>query len=932
MTAWHQCTTAEVVRELQSDLSAGLSAAEATRRQAQYGANRLVEVSGRGPWQILAEQLRSAMVALLFVAAIVSVFLEEYIDAAAVVVIVLLNATIGFVQDYRAEQALAALKRLTVPRMRVRRDGSLREVSAGDLVPGDLVILEVGNLVPADCRVLESFNLKLQESSLTGESEPVDKQVDAIPAAELPVADRQNMAYMGTTVTYGHGTAIVTEIGMATELGQIASSLQSVEHEPTPLQRRLAQLGRTLACVSLGIVALVFALGILVGEPWRLMLMTSLSLAVAIVPEGLPAVATVALAIGARRMFKRQALIRKLPAVETLGSVTVICTDKTGTLTENRMTVTVLDTAGRRLELTGSRDRGKAGTGGGDRDEATQASEIAGQSSFLLLLGGAALCSDAELVEDLEGDETAALGEPTEAALVVAAARFGLSRRELVREFPRIDEVPFDSQRKRMTTLHQCQTTGNQAVDAPPRQPLVTLLHRLDQPSAVAFMKGAVDSVLKACQFAWIDDQARPLDEAKRQRILASNNQLAALGMRVLGVAFRTWRTRPSTADRDQLEQDLIFVGMLAMIDPPRPEVRQAVARCLEAGIRPIMITGDHPLTAMHIATQLGIAEQDRTLVGPELAKLSPTQLRAATADVSVFARVAPRDKLHLVQALQKSGEVVAMTGDGVNDAPALKQAHIGVAMGQIGTDVSKEVSDMVLLDDNFATIVNAVEEGRVVYDNIRKFVKYTMTSNAGEVVVMVLGPLVGMPLPLMPLQILWVNLVTDGLPGLALAVEPAERNTMQRGPYPAEEHVMGRGMWREIAWVGLLMGSVSLLMGYLQLSEGNAGELRWRTMVFTVLTLSQMGNALATRSTRDSLFAIGLFSNQALLGSVLLTFLLQMAVIYLPPLQVAFKTTSLTLGELLACLLLSTTVFWAVELQKLISRRRDAGRARLLL
>jgi Ca2+-transporting ATPase len=463
----------------------------------------------------------------------------------------------------------------------------------------------------------------------------------------------------------------------------------------------------------------------------------------------------------------------------------------------------------------------------------------------------------------------------------------------------------------------------------------LTVLSHLDDANYVEFMKGAVDAVLSSCQFAWIDDKALPLNDDVQNHIMQANDELATSGMRVLGVAFRPLSEPLPSSAANEVEKELIFVGMLGMIDPPRPEVNDAVARCRAAGIRPIMITGDHPLTALHIARQLGIADEGRALVGHELAGMSAADLEPVTQDVSVYARVAPTDKLHIVQAMQNNGQVVAMTGDGVNDAPALKQAHIGVAMGQIGTDVSKEASDMVLLDDNFATIVNAVEEGRIVYDNIRKFVKYTMTSNAGEVWVMVLGPLLGMPLPLLPLQILWINLVTDGLPGLAFAVEPAERETMRRPPYPPSEHIMGRGMWRDIAWVGLLMGAVSLAMGYLLWAQGApeepaARELfhrHWRTIVFTVLTLSQMGNALAIRSTRDSLFRIGLLSNKALLGSVLLTFLLQLAVIYLPPLQAIFKTTSLPIGELLWCLLLSTIVFWAVEAAKLLSRARHPRR-----
>jgi len=670
---------------------------------------------------------------------------------------------------------------------------------------------------------------------------------------------------MGTLITDGRGEAVVTATGMDTELGGIAGSLQSVASEPTPLQRRLAQLGRTLALIALGIVAVVFLLGIQRGEDARLMLMAALSLAVAVVPEGLPAVATVALAIGARRMFRRHALIRKLPAVETLGSVTVICSDKTGTLTENRMTVTVLDVAGRRIDV--------------DDDQLPQ------EHSLTMLLKGAALCNNAELQEDGVG----AVGDSTEGALAVAAARLGQSPRDLLPDYPRVGEIPFDPVRKRMTTVHRDTREGGY----------------------VAFTKGAVDGMLDLC----IRDSRQPLDDALRARIQAANDELASEGMRVLGVAYRRMDAVP-----DELERELVFVGMFGIIDPPRPEVKRAVAQCRTAGIRPIMITGDHPMTARHIAQQLGIGRNGRVLTGVEVGGLGGAELQRMVEEVSIYARVAPSHKLALVKALQQNGHIVAMTGDGVNDAPALKQAHIGVAMGITGTDVAKEASQMVLMDDNFATIVGAVEQGRIAYDNIRKFVRYTMTSNAGEVAVMVLGPLLGMPLPLLPLQILWINLVTDGLPGLALAVERAESDTMQRPPHPPAEPVLGRGMARQIVWVGLLMGVVSLAMGYVAWRSG-AKAAHWRTIIFTTLTLAQMGNALAVRSARDSLFTIGLRSNPLMLGSVLLTFALQLVLIYWAPAQAVFKTTALGAGELLLCVALSTVVFWAVELRKRVAR-----------
>ena len=911
--AWHSLSVDQALQKLHVDVAAGLSSDEARHRLDSHGANELVETGQRSPWRILWEQLTGAMVLLLVGAAVVSLFLQEYIDATAILTIIVLNAVLGFVQDYRAERALAALRKLSVPVVRVRRDNATTELPAIKLVPGDVILLEAGSAVPADCRLTEIFALKAQEAAMTGESEPVEKTVEPLSNDVRAVADQTNMVWMGTTVTYGHGTAIVVQTGMSTQLGHIASSLQTVESEPTPLQQRLARLGRVLAVVALLIVAVVFVFGLLRGEDPKLMLLTALSLAVAVVPEGLPAVATVSLAIGARRMVQREALIRKLPAVETLGSVNVICTDKTGTLTENRMTVTVLDVAGRQVDL-------ETGNTGSTPPSSSLPEE---DSSLPLLLMAGSLCNDSELqsTNNDEGDtDWQALGDPTEAALVIVAARQGLLQADLKRALPRVGEVPFNSERKKMTTLHE--RREGVSVSESVRSHVQSLWKLIDTDN-VAFTKGAVDRIIDSCTCAWSENAPMKLTDDWRQRINTASDELASNGMRVLGFAMHPVNSTPSDDVPDSVEQDLIFLGLMGMIDPPRSEVRDAVARCRDAGIRPVMITGDHPLTALYIAQQLGIADDDSTvLTGHDLQDREAVDLEPVVESTSVYARVSPRDKLNIVRALQNRGHVVAMTGDGVNDAPALKQAHIGVAMGIVGTDVSKEASDMVLLDDNFATIVNAVEQGRIVYDNIRKFVKYTMTSNAGEVGVMLLGPLLGMPLALLPLQILWINLVTDGLPGLALALEPAERNTMKRPPFSLNEHVINRRMVIDIAWIGVLMAVVSLSLGYWCWSTTTAPAAHWRTMVFTVLTMSQMGNALATRSENDSLFTIGIFSNRPLLGAILLTFVLQLAVIYLPVMQRVFQTVSLNVSELSACLLLSTVVFFAVELRKWFSRK----------
>jgi len=910
MSDWYQQTAEEVIAALETDPEEGLSSAEAKRRLEKVGLNELEERGIKSPWRILWEQFTEVMVVILIIAAIISLVLGEYTDAVAIMAIVVLNAALGYSQEYRAEQAIAALKKMAVPTVRVRRDGQVKEISAREVVPGDIMFLEAGNKISADGRLLESANLKAQEAALTGESEAVEKKAEKLATEDLPLGDRKNMVYMGTLVTYGRGTVAVTETGMRTELGKIADMIQEVEREPTPLQKRLADLGRTLAYAAMGIIALVIVLGLLRGESLRELILTGIAMAVAAVPEGLPAVVTITLALGSQRMLKRRALIRKLPAVETLGSVTTICSDKTGTLTENRMTVTVLDVAGEKREVDALLERGVP-VWRSDADAATDLEPE--ERSLALLVKVMALANDAVLqpAEDEEGREWRAVGDPTEGALVVAAAELGLEKEDLEERWPRVAEVPFTSERKRMTTIHETKVPPGETT-APWREA-----------PFVAFSKGAVDALLEACDQVWAGDKAVPLDEEMVQRITKANEEMAQNGQRVLGAAFRPLDDVPDEENAESIEYDLTFVGLIGMLDPPRPEVHEAVAKCRTAGIRPVMITGDHPLTARHIARELKIAENGSpALTGPDLAKLSIGELEEKIEDVPVYARVSPEHKLNIVTAFQTKGQIVAMTGDGVNDAPALKKADIGVAMGITGTDVSKEAADMVLLDDNFATIVSAVEEGRVIFDNIRKFIKYTLSSNTGELWVMLIAPFLGMPLPLLPLQILWINLVTDGLPGLALAVEPAERGVMERKPFRPKESIFSRGLGWQIIWVGILMGLVSLLMGYAYWRQDQSGH--WNTMVFTTLTLAQMGNALALRTNRDSLFQVGLFSNKAMLGAVLLTFVLQLAVIYVPFLQDIFRTSALSAGELAISLAASSVVFIAVELDKWRRRRQN--------
>lgn len=917
MTDWYKLETNLVIDQLESSTDSGLPQVEVEKRQVRFGKNELKESGARTPWKILWEQLTSTMVLILLGAALLSALLGEFKDAIAIGAIVILFALLGFIQEYRAEQAMAALKRMAAPLVRVMRDKRLIEISSTELVPGDFIFLEAGNLLPADVRILESASLRVQEAMLTGESEPIEKDTSARPGADLPLGDRYNMAYMGTMVTYGRGKGIVVETGMRTELGKIASMLQSVAQEITPLQRRLDQLGKLLAVVGVSIATLIFIGGLIIGEPLRDMLLTAVSIAVAIIPEGLPAVVTITLALGAQRMLKRQALIRKLPAVETLGSVTVICSDKTGTLTENRMTVVILDVAGHQIELDENMTRrmpSLSQPGSHDEGSSTQSLPV----SIPLLLAGGALCNDATLNVSEDGSRFQTIGDPTEGALLIAAAHLGLQPDRLLSILPRVGEIPFDSDRKRMTTLHHVKSQSSEEISS--------LLGLRDQAGLwLSFTKGAVDSMLDIASQVWVDGQAMPLTDEWRQRILFVNDSLAQKGMRVLGIGFRSLAGKPEEKDLHQLESQLNIIGLVGMIDPPRPEVKVAVQTCVEAGIRPVMITGDHPLTARQIARELGILplqtnSEKELLTGQELNKLSDDDLSGLVETISVYARVSPEHKLKIVQALQNRGHIVAMTGDGVNDAPALKQANIGVAMGITGTDVSKEAAEMVLQDDNFASIVAAVEEGRTIYDNLRKFIKFSVAGNIGKVSVMLLAPILGKPLPLEPLQLLWLNLLTDGLLGLSLGMEPPEKDVMRRPPYSPKQGIFSGGLGQHILWVGFLIGALALGVGYFYWRANPDGN--WQSIVFATLGFSQWFQALATRSRYESTFRLGIRSNPAGAVIALLVFGLQLAVLYTPALQNFFRTESLSLAELTISLLLSSLVFWAIEIEKWLLRR----------
>jgi P-type Ca2+ transporter type 2C len=897
MANWHQSDAASVIRELKTDESRGLSETEAARRLREGGPNQLAHYAAKSPWLILWEQLTALMMTILIFAAVISALLADYKDALAIGAIIILNAALGFSQEYRADKAIAALKRLTVPSAKVRRDGQVAAVPSANLVAGDILLLEAGDFVPADCRILESSDLHTQEAALTGESEPVGKSALPLVQPDLPVADRRNMAYLGTFATSGHAEAVVTETGMRTELGRIAMLIQRVQREPTPLQRRLDQLGKRLAAVVLVLVTIIFVVGLLQGADLKIMFLTAVSIGVAAVPEGLPAVVTIALTLGAQRMVKRRALIRKLPAVETLGSVTVVCTDKTGTLTENRMTATILQLANERLEL---------------ESENASPKDLKG---FQVLVAAAALCNNAHEGSNAAPEPAVSIrGDPTETALARVANRFGLAKTELDRALPRVGEIPFSSERKRMTTIHRLPSCAG-AVPA-------ALVEASAGRQYLAFTKGAADRLLDQSRSLWFDGKVEAISPPRYESLKAAHDDLAQRGMRVLGIAFQSLDALPSERDGG-VEDDLVFVGLVGIVDPPRKEASEAVAKCKAAGIRPVMITGDHPLTARHIAAKVGIDATVPVVTGPELDRFSPPVLQEVTGSATVYARVSPEHKLKIVDHLQQRGEIVAMTGDGVNDAPALKRANIGVAMGVAGTDVARDAADMVLMDDNFATIVAAVEEGRIIYDNIRKFIRYILTTNSGEMLVMLAAPIVGLPLPLLPLQILWMNLVTDGLPALALSVEPAEASTMRRPPYRPDETIFSRGLGRHVVWVGMVMAALSL--GAAQWSW-RTHDPHWRTFLFTVLILSQMAHVMAIRSERQSLFQIGILSNRPLLGAVVLTVILQLALVYLPFLQAIFRTTAMPFSKLALAFVLSSVIFVAVEAEKYLLRRRDSG------
>lgn len=861
---WHLLPIKKI-DELLGSSARGISSAHAEEHLARYGPNVLEEKKKKPPWRLFFDQFADFMILVLVAAAIISGLMGEITDTVVILVIVVVNAVVGFVQEYRAGKAIDALRQMAAPNATVIRDGHPVQIPAASLVPGDLAVLEAGNVVPADIRLFEVHNLRVDEASLTGESFVTEKNGDLLTGIDIPLGDRRNMAYKGTNITYGRARGIVVATGMNTELGNIARLLQEND-TATPLQNRLSVFGKNLSYIIMLICLVVFVMGYLRGEKPLLMLLTAISLAVAAIPEALPAVITIALALGAKRMVRRKALVRNLPAVETLGSVTYICTDKTGTLTINKMTVEEVYSDSTLIP-------------------AAELQRFQADESVNMLLKAMALCNDVA-----EGHDGNSIGDPTEVALSITAKDHKLLKKELELVYPRIAEIPFDSERKRMTTIHW------------------------DGTSFVVFTKGALDGLLEI---------TAGLPGPEKEAWTSRGNLMANKGLRVLGFATRTFAELPEEITQETIERDLSIVGIAGLMDPPREEAKQAVHECKAAGIRAVMITGDHLLTAKNIARRLGIIESpdDLIVTGTELAAMSFQEFEKKVEHVRVYARVSPEQKLNIVKALQEKGHFVAMTGDGVNDAPSLKRADIGVAMGITGTDVSKEAADMILLDDNFATIVKSVRQGRRIYDNIRKFIRYIMTGNSGEIWTILLAPFFGLPIPLLPIHILWINLVSDGLPGIALAAEPAEKGIMNRPPRPAGESIFAGGLGRHILWVGFLIGAVSIATQALAIGLGDS---HWQTMVFTVLSFSQMGHVLAIRSETQSLFRQGLFSNLPLLGAVALTCVLQMATIYIPFLNPVFNTVPLSLYELLAALALSSVAFWAVELEKMYYRTRS--------
>jgi P-type Ca2+ transporter type 2C len=912
---WHALSAETAVAELASNASRGLDAAAAAERLGRVGANELVEKPRPGFFALLLEQFTDFLVIILIAAAVISIVLGEYLDASAIILIVILNAVVGVVQNSKAEEALAALKKMAAPETRVMRGGATLTIPARELVPGDIVLLEAGNYVPADVRLIEAVNLRVEEASLTGESVPVEKNTAVALPEEAPLGDRCTMAFMGTMITFGRGKGLVAETGMRTQIGLIAAMLQEEEHEDTPLQKKLTQMGKILGIAALAICGVVFLVGVLEGRPILEMFMISVSLAIAAVPEGLPAIVTVCLALGMREMIKRHALIRKLPAVETLGSATVICTDKTGTLTQNQMTAGKLYADAEILDITGEGYQPE-----GEVQKDRKRAELREFPSVRLLLQACMLAGDAHLEmsqsPDAEGAAWRMVGDPTEGALVVAAAKAKLHREKVESLYPRVAEIPFDSDRKRMTTIHS----------VPAAESLRTKEAAvIDSGSPyVAFVKGAPDLLLERCTALLEKGKRRSMTDADRKKALEVNNGFAKNALRVLAAAYRPLNALPSQPLADDVEKDLVFLGLIGMIDPARPEAADAVQTAHDAGLKVVMVTGDYKDTAAAIGKGIGLVrEGEQVFSGAEIDARSDDELADDLEKTNVFARVSPQHKVRIVDILKKKGHVVGMTGDGVNDAPALKKADIGIAMGITGTDVTKETADMVLTDDNFASIISAVEQGRIIFSNIRKFVYYLLSCNVGEIGTVFLGTILGWPVPLTAIQLLWTNLITDGMPALALGMEKGEPGIMKRPPRPTKEPIINRSMI-----ISLLIQAVAItfstLLAFWIGWKVDGSEVEARTMAFITLSFCQLIRAYTNRSERASLFKIGVFSNKWMQIAFLTSTALLMGVVYIPFVNTVFGVMPLggVSWEYLAPLILLPAA--VDEITKIFLRRSD--------
>lgn len=883
MANYYSLSVSETIKSIKTSLK-GLSEEEAGLRLVKYGANELKKRKQISPFQILFRQFTSCIVYILLAALVISLLIGEKLDAIVISVIVVLNGAFGFVQEFKAEKAIEALRKLTALKAKVVRDGKEMEIDSRELVPGDMVLLETGSKVPADARLIDIAALQVDESSLTGESVPSDKVIESLKEGIL-VADQENMVFMGTIVTKGHAKAVITNTGMKTEIGKIADMVQEAKEKLSPLQEKLKTFGKWLGFVTIGICVVVFGVGVLreylatglFETDFAIeMFLASVALAVAAIPEGLPAIVTISLAFGVRRMVKRNALVRKLSAVETLGCTNIICSDKTGTLTKNEMTVKEIYADNTLIEVTGDgyTPEGKF---------VIEGKETADVSSLRLLFRSCTLCNDSRLVHN---DRWEIFGDPTEGALLVSAEKAGFNKDEMEKRFPRIDEVPFDSVRKCMTTVHS------------------------DGAENVAYVKGAPDGILNKCKYISINGQVRDITEDDKKEVLNVNQEMANRALRVLGFAYKTL-TEKDVSKPEEVEKDLIFIGLQAMIDPPREEVKDAIARCKSAGISTVVITGDHKLTAIAITKQLGMfKEGDRALSGEELDCLSEDGLDEIVEDIVICARVSPEHKVRILSALQRKGHIVAMTGDGVNDAPALKKSDIGIAMGITGTDVAKEASDMVLTDDNFSSIVNAVEEGRCIYNTIKQFVQYTLSSNLGEILVVFLAIIIGWPLPLLAIQILWINLLTDGLPGLALGLDPFNKDIMNRPPRRRDEGIISKDVIQNILIVGLVMGAGTLFMFYSYGIETHKAK----SIAFTTLVMFQLFNVLTYRAKN---FKIDIKASKFLVGSVVISVLMQFAVLY-TPLNTAFKTVPLGLNDMIKILLTTFMLYVILEARKM--------------